>query len=104
MVFTYTPFEVIPAYCELTVSCTSVSSPAASESEIACQDFALDGTLTHSFDSDDYKAGLSPGIHRFIITVSSGGEDDDLNPTFNFDLELIDPCFEASVDVSGVSD
>ena len=102
MIFTYEPYTVIPSFCELTPSCTSVSSSIVSSSGIACEDFT-DGVLTQSFDSTDYLDNLAPGTYTFTFTVSTGGAATALNPTFDFKIILIDPCIQATVGSWSVS-
>jgi len=100
MVFTYVPFTVVPAFCPLTVSCTSFTSTLESTPTSCSETFAAN-VLTHSFDSTDYTdANFAPDVYTFKITVSSGAAaDDDLNPTFDVELTLTDPCLEAVVTV-----
>lgn len=35
---------------------------------------------------------MKPGTYTFTYSVSTGGSDASLNPTFTFDLVLEDPC------------
>ena len=101
MIFTYIPYTVVPAFCPLTVSCTSFTSTLNSTPTSCSETFAASYLLIHSFDSTDYTdANFAPDVYTYKITVSSGAAaDDDLNPTFDFELTLTDPCSEAVVTV-----
>ena len=85
------PYTVDPDFCDLTVSCNSVST-ITNSTGIECQNLTANA-LTLSFDSTDYSGGLTPGTYTFNFTVSTtGASDPALTPTFTFDIELKDPC------------
>ena len=81
--FTYTPYTVSPAWCDVTVTCVSVSSNL-----LACQDLDSNGQATWSFDGDDYTNGITPGTYTTTYNVQVGGQ----SSQFTVEIELEDPC------------
>ena len=52
--------------------------------------------IKHSFSTTDYTM-TGPGDYKMVVTVSSGGSDASLNPTFDVVHTLTDPCLTAVV-------
>lgn len=94
MVFTYVPYTVVPAFCPLTVSCTSFDNPV--DSDQSCDESFAGNVIKHSFSTTDYTM-TGPGDYKMVVTVSSGGSDASLNPTFDVVHTLTDPCLTAVV-------
>lgn len=99
--FTYNPFTVVPSWCDLTVTCESVTIGGA-PGAISCIDL-VDGQVTQSYDDSDYPI-VQPGTYTFEYKVSTGGTDAALNPTFTFDVVLQDPCDPPTVATSTLVD
>ena len=88
IVFTYSPFTVEPSFCEMTVSCKTVSGPS---NLLGCKELT-DGKLTWNFSPDDYTVDkLTPGQYTYTFDVSTGN-DPALTKQFSFKLTLIDSC------------
>ena len=62
--FTYAPYTVTPAWCDVTVTCASVSSNL-----LACQDLDNNDQVNWAFDGDDYTNGITPGTYTYTYNV-----------------------------------
>ena len=62
--FTYNPYTVTPAWCDVTVTCGSVSTDL-----LECQELDQDGSVNWTFDSTDYTNGLTPGTYTYTYNV-----------------------------------
>ena len=59
---------------------------------LECPTEPFSGSLTYAFDGNDYNNGLAPGNYVHKYTVSTGGSDTELNPSFEVTFTLNDPC------------
>jgi hypothetical protein len=74
---------VTPAWCDVTVTCDSVSSNL-----LACQDLDNNNQVNWTFDGDDYTNGITPGTYTYTFNVEAGGQTEQ----FTVDIVLEDPC------------
>jgi hypothetical protein len=90
LTFTFTPFTVQPAWCDLSISCTGVSGP--SPDYLQCVELDESGQVNWTFDGEDYKNGLKPGTYTYTyeVNMASGHTE-----TFTVDVTLEDPCVDA---------
>ena len=94
-IFTYAEFEVIPEFCPLSVTCSSITGAS---SALKCVDYEVDGSnqVTINLDSDAYNEGeIAPGKYTFTYDVTTGADATDhpnLTKQFEFELTLTDPC------------
>jgi len=75
----YKPDEVVPDYCELTITCTDVSPVNAF---VLCQNI-VDDKLTFNFPPERYtNKEVPPGDYTFTFEVSTDPGNADLTETF----------------------
>ena len=93
VVFTYDPYTVLPAFCEITVSCSgTVSGPTLATTTLPCDDLDSNDQLINNFDDSDYNGGLAPGTYTYTFEVTTNEGQADVTKTFTVDFVLEDPC------------
>ena len=92
VVFTYSPFTVVPSFCPMTTACKSVSGPST---VLTCKELK-NGALTQTFSSQQYATGgLAPGAYIFtyeVTTDTASPSNAALTKLFTFTVTLVDPC------------
>jgi hypothetical protein len=84
MTFTYVPFGIVPSWCDVSISCNSVSPSGI----LDCQELNSDNQLTWSFDGTDYNGDVTPGTYTYTFDVTIL----DKTEQFTVDVVLTDPC------------
>lgn len=93
--FTYNAFTADPSYCDLQVTCKSVSNVAGSIG-LPCQEL-VNGRLTWTISGLDYERGLLPGTYTYTFEVTTAPGVAALTKTFTVDVTLVDPCLTATI-------
>ena len=76
MVFTYSPFIVEPAYCSLTIKCSSGSQQ---DGNLPCPQLDSKGQAVWNVGPDDYEQKrVAPGSYTFTYDVTTSEGDPDL--------------------------
>jgi len=90
MTFTYNAFQVVPSYCDLTVTCRSVSP---SNANVPCQNLDSNGQATWNFTPQEYiDRRVPPGTYTVTFDVTASNGDADLTESFDVVITLVDPC------------
>ena len=64
--FVLTEFSITPSVCEITYACTQVSRVDGTASDLACDDFNLDGTFDSSGTDGELKFNTTPSQQDYI--------------------------------------
>ena len=89
--FTYNPFIVEPAFCDVQVSCRSVQGPSDA---LSCQELYDGETLTWLFTPENVvNDNVVPGDYVYTYDVTVGP----VTESFEVTVTLIDPCNNPSI-------
>ena len=92
-------FTVVPDYCTVTYTCTTVNELDGQGSNLGCSDFGgitdgeIDGTVSLTATPADYTSGSKePGQYEFTVKGTVDGSEDPTTATTTVTFTLTDPC------------
>ena len=97
-----TEFQVSPARCQVTYTCTGITRKDGTASNIDCSDTTFDGVfddagndgqLVIPVSEDDYQSGkITPGTYVIEITGTVNGSTGPTSETTKIEVTFTDPC------------
>jgi hypothetical protein len=90
------PFDIIPAACTVSYTCTSVARKDGGATQMTCDNFELiDGKLTITPTEQDYTDSdsiITPGVYVVTITGTADESEGPVSKDATVEITLLDPC------------